>query len=93
MAMQRQRSVAVTGWAMLALLRNVCGASAATMTATQLQNDDACIASTAPTTATLRQRYGNTTTLALLVLPTMSMQWKCNRDACVASAARITAKQ
>ncbi len=92
-AMQRQRGVAVTAWATLALLRNVCGASTATMTATQLQNDDACIVGAATTTAMLRQCYGNATTLALLVPPTMAMQRQCNRDACMASAARITAKQ
>jgi hypothetical protein len=63
------------------------------MTATQLQNDNACIAGAAPTTETLRQRYGNATTLALLAPPTMVMQQQCNRDACVASAARITSKQ
>jgi hypothetical protein len=68
-------------------------ASAAMMTATKLQNDDACIAGAAPTTATLRQRYGNATTLVLLAPPTMVMQQRHNRDACVASAARITVKQ
>jgi hypothetical protein len=78
---------------MLALLRNVCGASAATMTATQLQNEDTCIAGAATTTTTLRQRYGDATTLALLAPPTMATQWQRNRDAFVASVARITAKQ
>jgi hypothetical protein len=78
---------------MLALLHNVCGASTATMTATQLRNDNTCIAGAVPTTAMLRQRYSNATTLALLALPTMATQWQRNRDACVASAARITAKQ
>jgi hypothetical protein len=63
------------------------------MTATQLQNINACIASAAPTTATLRQCYGNATTLALMAPPTMATQRQCNREACVASAARITAKQ
>ncbi len=69
------------------------GASAATMTATKLQNDNACIAGAAPTRATLWQRYGNATTLVLLALPTMVMQQQHNRNACVASAARIMAKQ
>jgi hypothetical protein len=92
MATQRQRGVAVTAWAMLALSGNICGASAATMTAMQLRNDDACIAGAAPTTAMLRQHYGNATTLALLVPPAMAAQRQRNRDACVASAARITAK-
>jgi hypothetical protein len=59
---------------MLVLLHNVCGASAAMMTATQLQNDDACIAGAATTMAALQQRYGNATTLALLVLPAMATQ-------------------
>jgi hypothetical protein len=63
------------------------------MTATKLQNDDTCIAGAAPTTATLWQGYGNATTLVLLAPPTMVMQQQHNRDACVASAARITAKQ
>jgi hypothetical protein len=63
------------------------------MTATKLQNDDTCIAGAAPTTAMLRQRYGNATTLVLLAPPTMVMQQQRNRDACIASAARITAKQ
>jgi hypothetical protein len=93
MATQWQRSVAVTAQARLALLRNVCGARAATMMATQLQNDNACIAGAAPIMATLRQRYGDTTTLALLAPPTMATQQQCNRDACVASATKITAKQ
>ncbi len=92
-AMQWQRGVAVMARAMLALSRNVCGASAVMMTATQLRNDDAWIAGATPTMAMLRQRYGDATTLALLAPPTMATQWQCRRDACVASAARITAKQ
>jgi hypothetical protein len=92
-ATEWQRSIAVTAQAMLALLRNICGASAATMMATQLQNDDTCIAGAAPTTATLQQCYGNATTLVLLVPPTMASQWQRNRDACIASAVRIIAKQ
>jgi hypothetical protein len=63
------------------------------MMATKLQNDDACIAGAAPTTATLWQRYSNATTLVLLALPTMVMQQRHNRDPCIASATRITAKQ
>jgi hypothetical protein len=63
------------------------------MTATKLQNDDACIAGAVPTMATLRQRYNNATTLVLLVPPTMVTQQQRNRGACIASAARITAKQ
>jgi hypothetical protein len=63
------------------------------MTAKKLQNDDAYIASAAPTTATLWQCYGNTTTLVLLAPPTMVTQQQHNRDACIASATRITAKQ
>jgi hypothetical protein len=93
MAMQRQRGVAVTVRATLALLRNVCGASAAMMMATQLRNDDACVAGAAPIMATIPQFYGNATTLALLAPPTMATQRQRNRDACVASAARIMAKQ
>jgi hypothetical protein len=62
------------------------------MTAMKLRNDNACIAGAAPTTATLRQRYDDATTLVLLALPTMVMQQQHNRDACVASAARIMAK-
>ncbi len=93
MAMQQQCGIAVTAQAMLALLHNICGASAATMTATQLRNDDTFIAGAASTTAMLRQRYGDATTPALLAPPTMAMQRQRNRDACVASAARITGKQ
>ncbi len=92
-ATQWQCGIAVTAQARLALSRNVCGASAATMTAMHLGNDDACIAGAATTTATLWQRYDDPTTLALLAPPTMGMQRQRNRDACKASAARITAKQ
>jgi hypothetical protein len=92
-ATQRQRGIAVTARAMLALSRNVCGASAATMMAMQLQNDNACIAGAATIKTMLRQCYGDATTLTLLALPTMATQRQRNRDACVASAARITAKQ
>jgi hypothetical protein len=63
------------------------------MTATKLQNDDACIAGAAPTTAMLWQRYGNATTLVLLAPPTMVTQQQHNRDACIVSATRIMAKQ
>jgi hypothetical protein len=51
--------------------------------------DDACIAGAVPTTAMLRRRYGkrygNATTLALLVPPTMVMQQghlhcQCRKD-------------
>jgi hypothetical protein len=63
------------------------------MTAMKLQIDDACIAGAAPTTAMLRQRYGDATTLVLLAPPTILMQQQRNRDDWVASAARITARQ
>jgi hypothetical protein len=63
------------------------------MMATKMKNDNASIAGTGPTMATLRQRYSNATTLVLLAPPTMVTQQQHNSDACVASVARITAKQ
>jgi hypothetical protein len=50
------------------------------MMATKLQNDNACIAGATPTMATLRQCYGNATTLVLLAPPTMVTQQQHNRD-------------